>query len=69
MIFFSVFLRTLGFLSALLIFIVIINLVLNFSNKLEKKQFVMTEGIPSSNNIIDNIKTRTEKNKIASKKK
>ena len=26
-----------------------------FSNKLEKKQFVMTEGIPSSNNIIANI--------------
>ena len=55
MIFFSVFFRTLGFLSALLIFIIIINLVLNFSNKLEKKQFVMTEGIPSSNNIIANI--------------
>ncbi len=55
MIFFSVFLRTLGFLSALLIFIIIINLVLNFSNKLEKKQLVMTEGLPSSNNIIANI--------------
>ena len=55
MIFFSVFFRTLGFLSALLIFIIIINLVLNFSNELEKKQFVMTEGIPSSNNIIANI--------------
>ena len=55
MIFFSVFFRTLGFLSALLIFIIIINLVLHFSNELEKKQFVMTEGIPSSNNIIANI--------------
>ena len=55
MIFFSVFFRTLGFLSALLIFIIIINLVLNFSNELEKKQFVMTEGMPSSNNIIANI--------------
>ena len=55
MIFFNVFFRTLGFLSALLIFIIIINLVLNFSNELEKKQFVMTEGIPSSNNIIANI--------------
>ena len=55
MIFFSVFFRTLGFLSALLIFIIIINLLLNFSNELEKKQFVMTEGIPSSNNIIANI--------------
>ena len=55
MIFFSVFLRTLGFLSALLIFIIIINLILNFSNELEKKQFVITDGIPSSNNIIANI--------------
>ena len=55
MIFFSVFFRTLGFLSALLIFIIIINLVLNFSDELERKQFVMTEGMPSSNNIIANI--------------
>ena len=55
MIFFSVFFRTLGFLSALLIFIIIINLVLNFSNELEKKQFVMTEGMSSSDNIIANI--------------
>ena len=55
MIFFNVFFRTLGFLSALLIFIIIINLILYFSNELEKKQFVMTDGIPSSNNIIANI--------------
>ncbi len=55
MIFFSVFFRTLGFLSALLIFLIIINLVLNFSNEVEKKQFVMTDGIPSSKNIIANI--------------
>ncbi len=55
MIFFTVFFRTLGFLSALLIFIIIINLLLSFSNELEKKQFVMTEGIDSSNNIIANI--------------
>ena len=55
MIFFNVFFRTLGFLSALLIFIIIINLILNFSNELEKKQFVITDGIPSSNNIIANI--------------
>ncbi len=55
MVFFSVFFRTLGFLCALLIFLIIINLVLNFSNELEKKQFVMTDGIPSSNNIIANI--------------
>ncbi len=55
MVFFSVFFRTLGFLSALLIFLIIINFVLYFSNELEKKQFVMTDGIPSSNNIIANI--------------
>ena len=55
MLFFSIFFRTLGFLSALLIFIIIINLVLIFSSELENKQFVMTEGIASSNNIIANI--------------
>ena len=55
MVFFGIFLRTLGFLSALLIFLIIISFVLNFSNEIEKKQFVMTEGIPSSNNIIANI--------------
>ena len=55
MIFFNVFFRTLGFLSALLIFIIIINLLLHFSNELEKKKFVMTDGIPSSDNIIANI--------------
>jgi len=55
MVFFSVFFRTLGFLSALLIFLIIINILLHFSNDLEKKQFVMTEGISNSNNIIANI--------------
>ncbi len=55
MLFFSVFLRTLGFLSALLIFLIIINILLHFSNDLGKKQFVMTDGITSSNNIIANI--------------
>ncbi len=55
MVFFSVFFRTLGFLSALLIFLIIINFVLHFSNEMEKKQFVMTDGITNSNNIIANI--------------
>ena len=55
MVFFSVFLRTLGFLSALLVFLIIINFLFHFSNDLEKKQFVMTGGIPNSNNIIANI--------------
>ena len=55
MVFFSVFFRTLGFLSALLIFLIIINFVLQFSNEVEKKEFVMTDGITNSNNIIANI--------------
>tara|TARA_B100001057_G_scaffold461841_1_gene514240 strand:- start:101 stop:1123 length:1023 start_codon:yes stop_codon:yes gene_type:complete len=55
MVFFSVFFRTLGFLSALLIFLIIISILIHFTNDLEKKQFVMTDGIPSSNNIIANI--------------
>ena len=55
MVFFSVFLRTLGFLSAVLIFLIIINIFLYFSNDLQKKQFVMTDGSESSNNIIAKI--------------
>ena len=55
MVFFSVFLRTLGFLSAVLIFLIIINILLYFSNDFQKKHFVMTDGIESSNNIIAKI--------------
>ena len=55
MLFFSVFFRTLGFLSALLIFLLIINILLHFSNNIEKKQFVITDGVPSSKNIIAKI--------------
>lgn len=55
MIFFSVFFRTLGFLSALLIFIIIINILLNFSNDFQKNQFSMIDGDENSNNIIANI--------------
>ncbi len=55
MVFFRVFLRTLGFLSAVLIFLIIINILLYFSNDLQKKHFVMTDGIESSNNIIAKI--------------
>ena len=55
MVFLSVFFRTLGFLSALLIFLIIISILFHFSNDLEKKQFVMTDGIQSSNNIIAKI--------------
>ena len=55
MVFFNVFLKTLGFLSAVLIFLIIINILLYFSNNLQKKYFVMTDGIESSNNIIAKI--------------
>tara|TARA_Y100001935_G_scaffold222767_1_gene197736 strand:- start:141 stop:1163 length:1023 start_codon:yes stop_codon:yes gene_type:complete len=55
MLFFSIFFRTLGFLSALLIFLIIVNILLLFSNGLEKKHFEVSEGIPSSKNIIANI--------------
>ena len=53
--FFSVFFRTLGFLSAVLIFLIVVNILIHFSNDLEKKQFTMTDGIPNSNNVIANI--------------
>ena len=55
MLFLNVFFRTLGFLSALLIFIIIISVLVHFSNNSEKKLFVITDGIPSSNNIIAKI--------------
>ncbi len=55
MLFLSVFFRTLGFLSALLIFLVIINILLFFSNELSQKHFKIAEGDPSSNNIIANV--------------
>ena len=55
MLFFNVFFRTLGFLSALIIFFVFINILLHFSNNIQKNQFVMTEGNESSNNIIARI--------------
>ncbi len=55
MVFFSVFFRTLGFFIALLIFLIIVSFILHFSNNQEKKQFVMTDGIPNSNNIIAKI--------------
>ena len=53
--FFSVFLRTLGFLSGVLIFLIIINIFLHFSNDLQKQHFVMTDGNEGSNNIIAKI--------------
>ena len=55
MMFFTVFFRTIGFLSALLVFLIIISILLHFSNNTEKKQFTIAEGIPSSKNIIAKI--------------
>ena len=55
MLFFSIFFKTLGFLSALLIFLIIINILIYFSNDLQKKQFVMVDGNTSSNNTIGSI--------------
>ena len=55
MLFFSVFLRTLGFLSAVLVFIIIINILMHFTNDLQKKNFVMIDGTERSNNIIAKI--------------
>ena len=52
MVFFSIFLRTLGFLSALLVFFIIINLLIYFTSNLQEKQFVMVDGDQNSKNII-----------------
>ena len=55
MVFFNVFLRTLGFLCAVLIFLILANIFLYFTSDLQKKHFVMIDGIESSNNIIAKI--------------
>ena len=55
MLFFNVFFRTLGFLSALLIFVVIINILIHFSNDFQANQFSMTDGNENSSNIIAKI--------------
>ena len=52
MLFFTVFFRTLGFLTALLAFFLIISILLNLSNNLQKSEFTMIEGNQNSKNII-----------------
>ena len=52
MVFFRVFFRTFGFLSALLVFFLIISILLNLSNNLQESKFTMIEGDQNSNNII-----------------
>ena len=44
MVFFNVFLRTLGFLSALLVFVIIINLLINFTDNIKENHFSFIEG-------------------------
>ena len=55
MVFFSVFFRTLGFLSSLLIFFIIINILLKFTNNLQNNHFTKIDGDDTSNNIIAKI--------------
>ena len=52
MVFFTVFFRTFGLLTALLAFFMIISILLNLTNNLQKSEFTMTEGDQSSENII-----------------
>ena len=55
MVFFSVFFRTLGFLSFLLIFFIIISFLLQLTNNLNKIQFSKIDGDEKSKNIIATI--------------
>ena len=55
MVFFRVFFRTLGFLSAVLIFFFIVNIFVYLSKDFQKKQFSIIEGNENSNNIIASI--------------
>jgi len=52
MLFFTVFFRTLGFLTALLVFFLIISILLNLTNNFQKSEFTMIEGDQNSKNII-----------------
>ena len=52
MVFFTVFFRTFGFLTALVAFFLIISILLNLTNNLQKSEFTMIEGDQNSKNII-----------------
>ena len=52
MVFFRVFFRTFGFLTALLAFFFTISILLNLTNNLQKSEFTMIEGDLNSKNII-----------------
>ena len=53
--FFSVFLKTLGFLTAILFFLIIVNVLFYYSSDLQSNQFEMTDGNENSNNILATI--------------
>lgn len=55
MAFFKVFLKTFGFLTAFLTFVILLNILLYFSNNFEKNHFSMTEGLEESNNVIGSL--------------
>ncbi len=55
MLFFNVFFKTLGFFCAILIFIIIINILLNSLENLNKNNFVLVDGNEDSENIIATI--------------
>ena len=55
MVFFNVFFKTLGFLSAILIFLIITNILLFFTNDLQNNKFTMIDGDGNSKNIIARI--------------
>ncbi len=55
MVFFNVFLRTLGFFVALLVFIIILNILFYFSNDFKNQRFQITKGNENSKNIIVNM--------------
>ena len=52
MLFFNVFFRTLGFLSAFLIFFIVINIIIDLTDNIEKNQFSQIDGDNNSENII-----------------
>tara|TARA_X000000950_G_scaffold284525_1_gene387850 strand:- start:1814 stop:2836 length:1023 start_codon:yes stop_codon:yes gene_type:complete len=54
-VFFNVFFKTLGFLSAILIFLIITNILLFFTNDLQNNKFTMIDGDGNSKNIIARI--------------
>ncbi len=55
MLFFNVFLKTLGFLIGLLVFIIILNILVYYFDDIEKNQFSFVEGDENSRNIIASI--------------